>query len=56
MCETIRMLGWYVFSVAQVSHEPIIGDSMGWNLFLNMQGVSELLMFFSGEEGRNLDS
>ena len=45
MCETMRMLGCEAHSATQVSHELHIGVNMGWNLFSNKPGVSELKMF-----------
>ena len=56
MCETMRMLGYDSFNVAQESHEPFIDVVLAWDLFSIMKGESELLMLQSGEDGRHLEN
>ena len=56
MYETMREMGCESCSASQVSHELPIGVNMGWNLFSNKPGVSELMMFCLGKEGMRLDN
>ena len=53
MCETMRVLGCEAYSVAQVARKIPIGINLGWNLFANKKGVSEISMLCLDEEGRN---